>query len=275
MENAPELICAARIVTKNAWKLSGQIHPRHEMTLVVDGRMRVTVGECAHEAGPGQIVFYRAGVRHDEEKISSKPLILHGLTLTGHMPRSGNELIRNDKRGRLTTLSGWLIEEWMGRNDSLAKHFFAAFLGEWRGLENNQDDDAIRAVRDYVREHSKRLVSLDELARVAGRSRAHFCRWYKARTGQTVFSDVMRMKTEMVKHLLLSSTLPLKQIAEMTGFADPYHLSKVFLKYQGRRPSNIRATQCPDKSWRWNNQIHWKEGSFVRTAKTTRNGDNH
>jgi AraC-like DNA-binding protein len=83
-------------------------------------------------------------------------------------------------------------------------------------------------------------VGLDELAAECRLSRSHFARAFKTSTGTSPLRWLAAQKIERTKDLLLNTDLPLGRIAELCGFSDASHLSRVFQS----------ATGCPPGAWR-------------------------
>ncbi len=73
-------------------------------------------------------------------------------------------------------------------------------------------------------------IGLDELARACGLSRSHFARAFKTTVGTPPLQWLLRQRIERAKNLLLSSSLPIDQIAHHCGFADQSHFTRAFLK---------------------------------------------
>ena len=106
-------------------------------------------------------------------------------------------------------------------------------------------DRALRRVRELVRENLASALSLDELAQSAGVSRFHFARSFKKSTGVTPHQFVLSQRVERAKQLLLEGDLPLREIAQSTGFADQSHLTRQFRRLTGATPRAFQAPQAP------------------------------
>lgn len=263
------LLCAARLVLEKPWELSCQKHPNHEMTLIVSGAIEVSTGKETRCVGAGHVLFYPSGFLHTEKKMKGRNLLLHGLSFQGPDGELTGGLVTRDRDGRLLELSRWLIDEWVKGDHPVQASFFSSFLQEWQRLQRPDVPEEIRAVRDHIRQHIHRTLSLDELARVAGLSKFHFIRWYQKHTGKTPAMDVMIIRTDVVRQHLLTTHLPLKEIAALTGFSDPYHMSKVFLRYQGIRPGALRKPGTITRAGRYSNRIIWA-GTKSRPSESGR-----
>jgi transcriptional regulator GlxA family with amidase domain len=96
-----------------------------------------------------------------------------------------------------------------------------------------------------MQEHVDTRITVDELARRAGLSRAHFIRRYKQAAQRTPMQDLRMIRVELARELLLTTDLPLKAIAARTGFCDEYHLSRTFKALCRVTPGYFRKRRRP------------------------------
>jgi AraC family transcriptional regulator len=120
----------------------------------------------------------------------------------------------------------------------LRRHAHVLFRGSAGvdGLSFGQE----RAVRDYVHEHLRQNISLDDLARAVGLSRYHFARRFRQSTGTTPHKFVLQQRVERAKTLLQRTNMPLLDIACSCGFADQSHMTREFRKTVGVTPGRYR-----------------------------------
>jgi AraC family transcriptional regulator len=107
------------------------------------------------------------------------------------------------------------------------------------GLTFEQD----RTVRDYVHEHLAETISLDDLAAVAGLSRFHFARKFRATIGTAPHAYVLQQRVERARVLLQRTGTPIPEVAASCGFADQPHLTREFKKRVGVTPGRYRSRQ--------------------------------
>lgn len=62
-------------------------------------------------------------------------------------------------------------------------------------------------------------------------------RTFRKVTGKTIFAYLNDLRITKAKQFLASGTYNSSEVAELTGFRDPYYFSKVFKKYAGITPS--------------------------------------
>lgn len=92
-------------------------------------------------------------------------------------------------------------------------------------------------VQDYIERHLGEAISLEDLARVAGVSRFHFARQFRARTGESPMGYLLRMRVERAKARLRDSRARVIDIAAELGFADQSHFARAFRRLVGMQPS--------------------------------------
>jgi transcriptional regulator GlxA family with amidase domain len=82
--------------------------------------------------------------------------------------------------------------------------------------------------------------SVTTLARTAAMSRSAFARDFKASLGIAPMEFVSRIRLNMARRLLVSTTRPIDAIAAEVGFRSRSHFSRVFRDRYGTDPSTFR-----------------------------------
>ncbi|WP_267620395.1 AraC family transcriptional regulator [Erythrobacter sp. WG] len=113
----------------------------------------------------------------------------------------------------------------------------AAPIGEERMLITAA---SVRRVRDYIAAHLDSALTLDELARIAGYSRFHFARGFRAATGLPPYAYLLRQRIARACEMLESRDVPISGIAAATGFATHAQFSSRFRQVTGIAPSAYR-----------------------------------
>jgi AraC family transcriptional regulator len=97
-----------------------------------------------------------------------------------------------------------------------------------------------RLVLDYIEEHLAEDFGLDALAAVAGLSRYHFSRRFKATFGLPPHRYVVQCRIERAKRLLAETRLLLADIAAASGFNSTANFIRTFRELQGATPGDYR-----------------------------------
>ena len=94
-----------------------------------------------------------------------------------------------------------------------------------------------------MRKHINGMITLEELAAVAGLSVSHYCAMFKQKTMQTPMQLYTSMKIQRACQLLQNRNQTIKAVSYSLGFFDQYHFSKVFKQVMGVAPKNFRKQE--------------------------------
>lgn len=239
----PRLISIARIQPELGWRLEDETHVHHELIAVAHGRIHVRISDQELTAGPGDILFYRAGLLHTEWNDTRNPFVTYGYAFQHATLPEDLALLTPDREGRIRTLSDWLAREFTRPWNALtpiAASLFQTVLTEWRRLQLQPEANLVTQAREHMRHHLSRPLSLEQLAGAQKLSRFHFLRRYRALSGRTPMQDLTGLRMEHARHLLLSTNLPLKAIAPLCGLATEQHLCRLFRQHMGVTPGETR-----------------------------------
>jgi AraC-like DNA-binding protein len=92
----------------------------------------------------------------------------------------------------------------------------------------------------HIDAHLGGRVSVKELAGIAGLCTGHFCRAFKQTFGLPAHTYLTRRRIEFAQNVMLSSQLPLSDVALTCGLSDQAHFTRVFRKIVGETPSAWR-----------------------------------
>ena len=98
----------------------------------------------------------------------------------------------------------------------------------------------LREVKEYIDANLANEITLDDLAIVAGVSKAHFCRAFQKSVGVVSHRYIVRQRIEFAKRLLVDSESPIAEVALAAGFGDQSHFTKHFRYLVGTTPWRFR-----------------------------------
>ncbi len=140
-------------------------------------------------------------------------------------------------------LAASLLQQRMDGQKLGAKSFLVEPLGivTRRSTEfyatNDQD---VLNVLSFIRTHAYDDIKVPDVLAVTKLSRRALETRFQKVTGRTPHEEIVRLKLQRVKELLLEPSLSLQTIAELTGFKHSEYLSVFFKRETGLAPSDYR-----------------------------------
>jgi transcriptional regulator GlxA family with amidase domain len=92
----------------------------------------------------------------------------------------------------------------------------------------------------WAREHLDAPLTVEDLAEQAGMSSRHFTRAFMAETGTTPSKAVERLRIEVARQRVQSSSEAIERVAQTTGFRDPERMRRAFIRAFGQPPQSLR-----------------------------------
>lgn len=217
---------------------------------------------------PGEIVLTPAGLRsgwhwHERSKvivITILPAMLDrfatselGLVLGPRQLRDTPQALDTDLCQSGLMLLDALRNRATGSEvmyESLARIFLVKLIQRY----GERRSEALDFSRGFTASHYKRVldfvadrfagpITIEEMARVAGLSPAHFSRLFKEVLGDSPYQFVMDYRVEQAKRMLGEQGRPMSDIALACGFADQAHFSRIFKRLTGKTPRQFRSAR--------------------------------
>ncbi len=95
----------------------------------------------------------------------------------------------------------------------------------------------VHRVKAYVDAHLEDAIYICDLAAVARRSTAYFCRAFKRTFGETPHAFIIGRRLGRAVEFMLTSDAALSEIAVTCGFTDQAHFCKVFRQHHDQSPA--------------------------------------
>jgi transcriptional regulator GlxA family with amidase domain len=92
----------------------------------------------------------------------------------------------------------------------------------------------------WAREHLDAPLTVEDMAEQAGMSSRHFTRAFIAETGTTPSKAVERLRIEVARQRVQSSSEAIERVAQSTGFRDPERMRRAFIRAFGQPPQSLR-----------------------------------
>lgn len=234
-----------RKITPDAnWHNVHYVHPYHELIVVLSGIMHVSGVDQKFELHPGDAALYPAGVAHWEYADAKEP-VENCFIVFEDPDFSGDRILVNTEQGiLLRAMSSALYEFSLGEetlpfeNEYLKlmlKIFFTV------SPESKKKSKFVQKVHSFILQNMAIPITLSDLAKVAGLSKFHFLHQYRQECGITPVKALWNMRCTEAVSLLKYTSLPMKEIALRTGFADVKHFSRRIKAFSGKSPGKLRS----------------------------------
>lgn len=101
----------------------------------------------------------------------------------------------------------------------------------------------LATVREFMDTHYDKPFSLEELARMAHWSAAHFSDEFRRHFGIAPIAYLIRQRMNHAHYLLRDVRLTVAAVAQRVGYDDLYHFSKLFKRHSGVSPGSVRIKE--------------------------------
>ncbi|MCS4435474.1 AraC family transcriptional regulator [Aquiflexum gelatinilyticum] len=251
-------------------------HPEWQLTLILEGKGQLMVGDYLGRFEPGDIYLLGSNVPHvfrsDEEYFQKTNFIKSvSNTIFFDFEALGKGIWEVEEflelRQWVNAIKGCYVVRC--ENQEFLKNSIRTF-GQKTGMEKVlaalemirtlQQTNAMQPLnrllptRDYSELEGKRMgnvmafilaenhrnISLKEVAGTANMSKEAFCRFFKQRTGKTFTEFLNELRIHKSCHLLQETDLSISQIAYQTGFQNLSYFNRAFKKYILTTPKSFR-----------------------------------
>ena len=119
-------------------------------------------------------------------------------------------------------------------------HNFAVKILQNNTSQEKKDMDRLEPVLDYISEHYRESISLNEIAEVASLQTGYFCRFFKKKMGITFLEYQNEYRLSFIYRDLITTRDPVHVILEQHGFTNYKLFRRMFLEHFGNTPTQIR-----------------------------------
>lgn len=147
-------------------------------------------------------------------------------------------IARDHGTGFARRISDWFIQTEIRGSDAPQK---ASIRSRYGALSQ-----AVEAAVELMESHIADPLDQDQIAGLSGLSTRQLQRQFRQDLGCSVMEEYRRIRLETGRGLVVSTRIPLSEIAQLTGFASPSHFSDAFRRQYGEAPSRLRRTAPPE-----------------------------
>jgi len=102
------------------------------------------------------------------------------------------------------------------------------------------DDPTVSLAMRFMAEHAHEPITVEKVADAADTSKRTLQQRFAQHVGRSVHAEIMRLRVETVKRLLIDTDASLEELADENGFTDVSHMVKTFRKVASTTPGAFR-----------------------------------
>lgn len=104
------------------------------------------------------------------------------------------------------------------------------------------EDAEMAGLVRYIAEHACEGLHVAEVAQQGGVSRSTLEARFRALLGRSVHAEIRHVQIERAKELIRSSDLPLKRVAQLSGFSSVQYMTHLFRRLVDQTPAGLRRS---------------------------------
>lgn len=103
--------------------------------------------------------------------------------------------------------------------------------------------DRIKEIINYVEEHFREQISLQDIADHLGLGKEYFCRFFKKNMGMSFLHYVNEVRVSQIYRDLIRTDIPIYELMEQNGFTNQKLFNRTFKEVFGCTPSSVRRSR--------------------------------
>lgn len=250
---AGAVVCGGRETCDPHYRVARKRFKFHSIEYVADGSGELVIRGRRFPLRPGSVFYYGPTTPHVIATDPQRPLVKYFVDFCG--PRFTSLLKRHPLAAHEPCTfaptshvhESFAELQQSGRDAGLRTPELCACLLELlilrmagHALSQEDAESAAQATyqrcRQLVESRFLALQTLGDIARASHADATYLCRLFKRYGSEPPYQLLLRLKMRHAADLLNGAPTLIKQVAKATGFADPYHFSRVFKKIYGVSP---------------------------------------
>jgi len=102
-------------------------------------------------------------------------------------------------------------------------------------------DSSIARIQEFIGEHFKEDLTIDDIAKRGGMSVRNFSRRFKSATGESFSNYIQKLRIETAKRLLESAEFSASEVMYRVGYSDERSFRRLFKRHTGLSPKQYRT----------------------------------
>lgn len=258
----------------DAQYLPSEQYPLHkqsswEITYIVKGKGKRTMGDSVMEFGDGDLVFIPPHIPHfwdfdknhtnDKgmvnnitisfrtelldrwasafpeftERIEHLKTVSSGISFNPAADAVIAECILNMREEKPDELLPFVMHLILKIEENIDASFVVG-----RASETDRTSERLNKVRLFTTNNFAKAITIDMVAAHVGMNRSSFCTFFKKATGQTYITYLNKLRVDRASNLLRQNNLSIPEVCCMVGFNDVPYFNRCFKNNRGMSPKD-------------------------------------
>jgi AraC family transcriptional regulator of arabinose operon len=244
------------------WKRDEHVLGYNRMFYILDGEGYVEVDGTRYYPAPGQLLVMPAGTRQAYSSVNDNGFTKYWCYFKAKIGDADlfrmfdfPVSIEMKDKGRTAQLFQQLVFHFQQRRRTsslmikasmleLLTHFIDHALEDFPPQSRNEKTEKISMILNYIEQHLAERITVEQLAQLAHYHPNYFIRYFHNILGASPVQYMKHLRMEKAKTLLLSTSLPVSEIAREVGI-EHSNFTPMFKKHTGFLPSAFRDIVKP------------------------------
>ncbi len=254
------------LFSQNAYLEQAHHHIEYEIFYIDSGSVEFGIDETAVIAQAGDVIFMHPGTNHYVKKLKGTEYHYYAMVFDGSVLGQEGEPVRSIlesiRVSRFVKLPETILEKLRLATENerqlnfghelvvksvlfdilahiLATKQYVEISDNLRTEQGNRVN-AIDVTLNYVREHYRENISLDDVLKITSYSKSHFIRLFKKNVGMNLTDYINKYRIEKSCLDLIYTSKNVTEIATENGFNTVQYFSKTFKSYMKCTPKQYQ-----------------------------------
>ncbi len=249
---------AGKLVAAPSYRIERASHPGQDIIVCLEGSGTVLTLGQSFEVRPGQLAWMANEAPHRHAANPNDPWTVLWFRLAGPSPHRLRRTLFGDGMLRVSlsevvAFAGWFerlfatLRDRRGMQDlrlnQLVGEFLVALDRDLHGASSSGLPLPLAKLMQTMRRDLRSDWLGDDIAEAGGLSQSQMRRLFLRHLKATPRQWLLRERLMQAQTLLVSSEMPLAEVADRCGFCDVYHFSREFKRTVGSPPATWRRNE--------------------------------
>lgn len=244
-----------RFFTEYGYEIQRENYHNHMLFYILNGRLSVTCEGRTMVAEKDEIGFINCHVPHEYHTIGNTEFLwvhLEGGNTNQFyqhiLSRYGGFVFQHPCKAEFQTMLLQLLSSYqtgqLFTEAEKSQRLYTMLMRLLDGAANgNKEQSVLETAAQFMRANISKPVTLQEIAASVNMSHYHFSRLFKKAYGYSPYEYLLLARINKAKHLLKTTDLPIKTVAQQVGYLNASTFSSAFTAKVGLPPKTFRS--CP------------------------------